>query len=189
MKKLLLFLFLSILVTQYLSNFSPVLAATTVTLQTFDPQISPNQTATVIIDITSTDETLGTDLVLTYDPTILKPTAITPGTVYPNYSDTDLSENSGTLYISAVSDLTQGTTPNGQFASVTFTALKPGYSDMGIAFDPEDSSLSGVIPFDGSDENLLTPPDGTFPIFVKQPNLFVRLWNTIVSFFSFLLPR
>ena len=166
----------------------PALAYTAALLQTDKTTLSPNQTFNLTINLTSNDSTLGTDLVLTYDPTVLQPTSVTPGNLYPTYSNYDLESTNGTLLVSAVSDFTQGTTPNGLFATVTFTAIGPGESSIALAFDPEDSALSGVIPFAGSSENLLEPPS-PLTVTVVQPNIFARLWHTLVSFFSFLLPR
>ncbi len=159
MKKL-LHLFSSIscfllLVTCYLLLVSPVLAATSLSLTGPTEKLSINKSFSVTVSITSTDNTLGTDLVLAYDPDLLRFDSVTPGTIYPNYSKSDQT-TAGKVTVSAVSDFTKGVTPNGTYATISFTPLKSGQTDISLAFDAQNPALSGVTPFEGDQANLLT---------------------------------
>ena len=145
-----------LLATGYWLLASPAHAATSLELTTPKSSLPINKAFDVVINITSDDNTLGTDVVLNYDPQILRLDSVAPGTLYPNYSKVNGQTTTGTVNISAVSDFTSGITPNGTYATLIFTPLKGGTTDISLAFDPSNTALTGVIPFEGDSPSVLS---------------------------------
>lgn len=167
----LLKIILLLLVTCNLSLVSASLvhAATSISLTTQTPRVKVNQTFDVSINLTSTDTTLGTDIVLKYDPQILELTSVTPGTLYPNYPPNVSGQTTtGQVNISAVSDFSSGVTPNGTFATLKFTPLKAGQTEVIFAYAPGDTALTGVIPLEGNTPNLLVAAPSPLAITIQD---------------------
>ena len=131
-------------------------AATKLSLSTAEPVLRVNQAFEVVIQIASDDATLGADAVIKYDPEMLELTKVTPGSVYANYSDVGSKDANGVINVSGVADLTEAVSPNGILARLTFVPLKTGKTKVEFVYEADSTSSTGVIPFEGSNGNLIT---------------------------------
>lgn len=159
MKRLLVVLIT--LITSFTSFTAVISAATSLSLSSSTTSPKVGQEFTVTLTITSSDSTLGTDVVLAYDHNLIDFTSVTPGTIYPNYSPAQAPTTPGKVFISAVSDFTKGVTPTGTFATVAFTPKAAGTTQIALDYQPQATNLTQVIPFDPENStNLLSqaPP-------------------------------
>jgi len=163
---------------------TPTFANTTISLSNPNEKITQNIPFEITVNITSTDNTLGTDLVLQYNPDVLKLNSVTPGSVYPNFSNLENLLTNGTLHISGASDFSKGTIPNGLFATISFTSLKSKSTQISVAYDPTDSSLTGVIPFEGNETNLLNQTPQSLEISINKQNFFSKIKYFFIQLFS-----
>lgn len=161
---------------------------TKLSLTTQSGKVRVGQEFQVEAVLSSTFNTLGTDLVLQYDPQQLALTKVVPGDVYPEFSDTqNLSQQTqedGTVYLSAVADFQRGAVPDGVLATLYFTPLKSGSTTIHILYDSNDSTLSGVIPFEGTENNLLSQAPEPLTVQVQAVSWWRQIWNSIIQFFS-----
>ncbi len=108
--------------------------------QTFDIEITLNP---------GSDSIYSTDIYILYDSSILKPTTVTAGSLFPTVSN-DLSQ-SGKVYIAAmVNDPTSAVSSSGTIAKITFQALKEGSTSLSF-----DCSSSKIIKNDANGTNVL----------------------------------
>ncbi len=161
MKKLLVFLtsiFLFFLIPLWLSS---VFAANFEFDQT-SVNVSNNQTFNIAVTLNpGSDSIYSTDIYLVYDATILKPTNVAAGSLFPTVSN-DLSQ-SGKVYIAAmVNDPTTSVSSSGTVATVTFQALKEGTTNLTF-----DCSSSKIIKNDANGTNVIVcSQNGTSSIVV-----------------------
>lgn len=95
------------------------------------------------------DKIYSADIYINYDAGLLKPTAVSAGSLFPTVSN-DLS-TSGKIYIAAmVNDPTAAISTSGTVATITFQALKDGSSSLSF-----DCNLSKIIKDDANASNVL----------------------------------
>ena len=134
----------------------------------------------VNIEILAFEKTLGTDLKINYDHNQLELIKVTPGPVYPNFTNLqDLNEIQGKLYLSGAADITAGTIPNGNLVNLKFIPQKAGQTSIKVVYDPADTTSTAVIPFTGDSFNLITQPPEPLIINIKADHWWQRIFNWI----------
>ena len=185
-KLLLLLLFLGIISV----CLPPVVKAqqTQIFLFTTDNEVKLNSEFLVNVNIRSDQNTLGTDLVISYDAQALSLVEVIPGVVYQDFSKTDnsmgKSEQNGLIYLSGIADFNRGVIPVGNIAALKFIPLKTGSTEIEVLFDSSDSTLTGVIPFEGNEANLLAQAPQLLFIDVLPDKWWLKIWSLITGLFK-----
>jgi cohesin domain-containing protein len=109
------------------------------------------------IDISSVQNTLGTDIKLVYETDKLELVEVVSGEIYPNFTNPEsLIEVGGELFLSGVSNFTKGVVPNGELVKIKFQPIQSGKTEIEVVYDLMDTTATAVIPFEGDELNLLT---------------------------------
>lgn len=157
-------------------------------LSTDQSQVEVESQLAVTVNVNTTQNTLGTDVVVKYDPNSLELVSVTPGDLYQDFSDTtsafELAKSEGKVTLSGVADLNTGTVANGVFATLNFVPLTETSTQIEILYDEADSTLSGIIPFEGNEANILTEAPQPLEIEVVSNNFFKRMWIFIKEIFA-----
>lgn len=157
-------------------------------LSTDQSQVEVESQLAVTVNVNTTQNTLGTDVVVKYDPNSLELVSVTPGDLYQDFSDTnnilELAKSEGKVTLSGVADLNTGTVANGVFATLNFVPLTETTTQIEILYDETDSTLSGIIPFEGNEVNILTEAPQPLEIEVVSNNFFNRMWIFIKEIFA-----
>lgn len=113
-----------------------------------DYQVGENIAVKVRVS-TGGHSSLGTDLVLRYDPTILEASssAITVGKIYNEYPMRVVDEQEGLVKISGIGSLSEKQSFNGSgiFATINFRALKTGKTNLLIDYTAKATNDSNII--------------------------------------------
>lgn len=109
--------------------------------------VNTNETFKVEVELTTDAFTIGTDLILKYDPKVLEivaldKTASTVGKIYKDYPANSFDAN-GTIAVSGVST-DKGFIGKGIFASLNFKAKSKGATKITIDFKPNVTIDSNV---------------------------------------------
>ncbi len=155
--------------------------AAEVFLSTANASPKINERFMVTVNLAGNDQTLGTDIVLRYDPARLIAQEVTEGTLYPTYNPAGaarVNKESGLIVLSGSTGLGQSVPANGVFGSVSFVTLKEGTTSIMLDYEPGMTNKTGVI--NPSGEELLTSAPTPLAITVKRQSLF----GTLLSFFQ-----
>lgn len=155
--------------------------AAQVSLTTTSPSPKVNERFAVTIALAGGDETLGTDVVLRYNPASLVVQEVMEGTLYPTYNpagEARINKDAGLVVLSGSTGFGQSVQANGVFGSVSFVAIKDGKSAVTLDYEPGMTNKTGVIGSAG--EELLTSAPAPLPITVKRQSLF----GSLLSFFQ-----
>lgn len=173
MKKITVFL-----ISTFLFFFIPLLVNSVLAANFgFDKNsVNVNNNETFDISITinpGSDSIYSTDIYLIYDATILKPTKVTAGSLFPTVSN-DISQ-SGKVYIAAmVNDPTSSVSSSGTVATITFQAIKEGTTSLTF-----DCSNSKIVKNDANGTNVLVcSQNGTSSIVVGSGQSSTSTTNT-----------
>lgn len=108
---------------------------------------------TVTAYISSNDrKTDGTDVVINYDPKILSVEIIGPekkvmavSDIYSEYPSNNVGDNDGTLKVSGISNIPDGTAVNGVLGSVIFSAKGKGKTAIVVQYSPGETIESNMV--------------------------------------------
>lgn len=166
------------LVTSLISINSAQAQSTEILLSVSKEKIKLKTPFTVNVAVSSNENTLGTDLKLSFDPDKLELLEVVPGEVYPNFSNPEsLTEANGEIYLSGVAEITKGIVPNGNLASINFQSKSPGKTEINVVYDLSNTTSTAVIPFEGDEVNLLTQAPEPLVIEIKKASWWQRLWQ------------
>lgn len=99
----------------------------------------------VSINIDSTKATDGTDVILTYNPSLLKVTVpVAVGTIYDDYPLNSVDEKTGKVSISGISSTPDGKIVQGVFGTATFIAKALGKTIISVDFTKGSTTDSNV---------------------------------------------
>lgn len=127
------------------------------TLSSRSSEYSVGDTVAVDIDIsTGGYPTLGTDVIIKYDPNILEITSVASildGDTYPEYPSKNFDQKSGLVSISGINSLT-GNEFNGvgKFATINFRAKEAGTANISFDFIPGGTADSNIIKLGAGNE-------------------------------------
>jgi Cohesin domain/Right handed beta helix region len=86
----------------------------------------------------------GADMVIHYDPTVLKVTGITPGSVFPATSVLGNNLTTGEINISSVANQGQPVTASGTLATIQFQVIGSGQTPVTLDFNPNSEAHSNM---------------------------------------------
>lgn len=158
-----------------------VVQAAEVSLAIFTPSTKINEGFTVTINLAGNDLTMGTDIVLRYDPTRLIAQKVSEGTIYPTYNPAvtaRINKDVGIIVLSGSTGVGQSVPANGVFGTISFVALKDGKTNITFEYEPGMTNKTGVISPTG--EELLTTKPLPLSVTIKQPSFF----GALLSFFQ-----
>lgn len=131
--------------------FINIIFTTPVFAQTATLSLSPasgtfNKSCTFSLQInlnTGGVQTDGTDAILIYDSSRFTATAITSGTIYPDYPGNNIDETNGKITVSGLASVSSAFSGSGTLATVNFTvkdAAQSGATQVKFDFDPNDKA-------------------------------------------------
>lgn len=121
------------------------------TLQASKSSLKVGENVTIQINEFSPKPTDGTDVVILYDPKLLKiqpaangsPVLVT--TMYNQYPVNSVDEKNGRITVSGISSKSGGTLTQGFFGSVVFRAQAPGKTTVSLDYTPGKTTDSNII--------------------------------------------
>ncbi len=155
--------------------------AAQVSLATATPLPKVNERFAVMINLAGGDQTLGTDVVLRYDPQRLIAQEAVEGTLYPTYNpagEARINKDAGLVVLSGSTGFGQTVPANGVFGIVSFVALKEGKTTITLEYEPGMTNKTGVISPSGAE--LLTSAPAPLSVTVKRQSFF----SALLSFFQ-----
>lgn len=162
--------------------------AAQLSLSTENNEVKVDSPFEVEVNVSSIQTSLGTDVVIKYDPAVLDLVSIKPGTLYQDFSDTEAAiqaaKKDGIIRLSGVADFNKGTVANGVLGTLSFNALSESSTKVDILYDESDPTLSGVIPFEGNKDNLLTQAPQPLKLEIVSNSFFKRLLAFFRDVFS-----
>lgn len=170
MNKIPFFLTLPLLLFFVLIPHQAILAATL--SFTGEPNATVNTPYTVDLILSGGEDTLGTDAVILYDPTILKAVSVSEGTLYPTYNpslNARINHEKGKIVLSGSTGFNSLIKATGVFGKITFTPLKKGKAVLRFDYAKNDTSKSGIIDASGMDLVSLEPSTLTVSVAPESP--------------------
>jgi len=117
---------------------------------TYSAAVGSTITVGVVIN-PGTDAVSSSDVHITYDPAILQPITVTPGTYFPSVTNS-LASGNVSIY-GTVNDAASSKTGDGTIATVTFNVLSNGSTTLKYFCDTSSAVTSSVIKYDPSNIN------------------------------------
>lgn len=100
----------------------------------------------VEVQIATTEQTDGADVILKYDPKVLQAMTINTGTIYPEYPIKTIDAVAGTISISGVSGtVATAFSDQGIFGNIEFKALRAGQTVVAVVYTAEATVDSNVL--------------------------------------------
>lgn len=112
----------------------------------------------------------GTDAYVLYDNSRLTATSVTPGTIFSEYSGTNVDDSSGKVSVSGLASVSKGFNGSGVLATINFTVKEnapSGATQIKFDFDPNNMSKttdSNVVQRGTVAETLNSVVNGTYTI-------------------------
>lgn len=148
-----------------ISQTKEVFKPTVVSLSAPKTSLKIGEKIAVAINISSNKKTVGTDLVIKYDPKLLSvetagtsKNPVRVGKIYNDYPSNSLESKPGRITISGITDSPAGVLANGLFGSIVFQAKAPGLANIILDFTPGQTTDSNVIE-SGTGQDLLQKVD------------------------------
>jgi len=121
-----------------------------VSLTTSSTNVKVGDQISVVITITSTALTDGTDLIINFDPKALEVVPITNvpvsgGSIYTEYPNNKLDLTKGIIAVSGISSEKDGRLANGVFGTIIFKAKALGNTNINVMYSPGATDESNVI--------------------------------------------
>lgn len=134
---------------------------TVITLSAPKTSLRVGEEIKVEINISSNSKTVGTDLVIKYDPKLLSvetvgtsKNPVQVGTIYRDYPLNSLESSVGRITVSGITDSQGGVLASGLFGSIVFQAKSQGVANINLDFNPSQTTDSNVIE-SGTGQDLL----------------------------------
>lgn len=132
--------------------------------------------------LTGGENTLGTDMVLNYDPKTLEVSSIKESSLYPNYqppSAKRIDSMKGKIVLSGSANISNAIKSEGVFATLSIKAIKSGQTKLSFDYAPGATNKTGIIDFAGNE--LLTSPPKDLILNISSPNPLVSIVSGILS--------
>ncbi len=162
-------LFLIVFLSLFFFYSDPTLAASGASMNvsparaTYD--INSSFTLNINLD-TGNAGTLGTDLIMSFDNSILEVVDIRPGSVYSTYIGKTINNSGGTLRISGIVQPGEVYKGSGVFVTLVMKAKKEGSANVSFLFTPQDRNDSNVATYSG--DILASVQNGEYTIKTKH---------------------
>lgn len=130
----------------------------------------------VKIFLSGSEETLGSDVILLFDPQVLNAETITPSKLYPTYNPAGKSRIDtvkGKILLSGSAGIGKSVAALGEFATIDFKALKPGSTSLKFDYEKGSTTKTGVVSPSGKE--LLVSQPNALSINVAYPSFIQKL--------------
>lgn len=141
---------------------------------------------TIPVKLSGGEMTLGTDLVISFDPQKIQVVRVEGGSLYPSYNPVEkqrIDEEKGLITISGSATYGKLVKAEGDFAAINLVPLSSGKTTLQIKYTKGSTTETGVIDQKGNDLLSTEPPPLILEI--KSPSIFFRLQ----TFFSRIFQR
>lgn len=152
-----------------------------------EPKTSVNSLYTLSIVLSGDEQTLGTDTVILYDPTMIRAVSVSEGSLYPTYTPSQtarINHEKGKIVLSGSTGFNAPVLATGIFGKITFSPLKKGNTVLRLDYSSGDTSKTGVIDFKGTD--LLSTMPKPLALTIANESPIEVLWRYTTKFFPFL---
>jgi len=132
---------------------------------------------------TNGKETLGTDVVITYEPVFLEAVKITPGTLYPNYppGGQRIDQVAGKVYLSGAANFGAPVSESGLFGTIIFKGRVPGKTAISFDWEEGSTTKTSIVPYVGYANLLKAPPEG-LTLSIKEKSLWDKFLDLLKNF-------
>ncbi len=175
MRKFLLVLGLVIL---FLFSNQEILAASlNLSSSNSTPQVGEEFWVEVYLD-TQNQATLGTDVILIFDPQFFEAKEIQEGVIYPSYPGKKIDNEQGKIFLSGVANYGAPVSISGVLGKIKFMPKKQGKGEISFAWEPGRTDLTNIVPYQGSD-NLLSQAPQTLGLQIEKQTLIGKIIELI----------
>lgn len=102
----------------------------------------------------------GADVVLQYDPAVLRYVSHQAGSLFPNQPGFDVNQQTGRIYLSGVANQGSPINTAGQMARLQFEALRPGPATVSFVWSVNSTTDTNIVSYNQVNTDLLSsPPD------------------------------
>lgn len=122
-------------------------------------------------------DTLGTDVILVFEPGVLEATGIEEGNLYSSYLGKKIDNDQGRVYLSGATGYGKPVRQSGVLGKVGFLAKAPGETKISFEWQAGETNDTNVVPYEGN-EDLLSMKPNDFEVTIKQ----LSLWEKIITF-------
>lgn len=176
MKKILLLLFL-------ISTIS--VSAADIKLVSEKTKVLVGDKLSIKIVLSGSEETLGSDVILLYDPKMLSVESVTPSKLYPTYNPAGKSRidaTKGKILLSGSAGIGKPVSALGEFATISFVTQKTGTTEVKFDYQAGSTTKTGVVSPAGKE--LLMSEPSTLDINISNPSFFQKLVNWVNNLFK-----
>lgn len=128
--------------------------AAELTLEAEKTSVVAGEMFNVNVNLSGKEPTVGTDLVLTYDPKIVQIIGVESNQLYPVYNpaaSSRVNASTGTVKLSGSANFGKPVNADGTFAMLKVKTLAPGSATMSISYKKGSTTLSGVLGKNGQE--------------------------------------
>lgn len=178
-------IFAFILTILFLLFIPSTVSASELKLSTQKKVLSVGETFKVDINLTGGEATLGTDIIINYDPAFLEAISLEEGSLYPSYQPIPAKRilaDQGKINLSGSANINQPVKAEGIFGTTTFKSKKSGNTVISFDYDKTATNKTGVINFSG--QNLLSGTPENLPVDISSPNPVASFLKMLFSPFS-----
>jgi hypothetical protein len=132
-------------------------------------------------------ETLGTDVVILFDPKVLEAVEIKPGIIYPNYPEQakDIDNVHGKIYFSGSTNINAPRVAEGELGEIFFRSKKAGETTLSFSWNGQNETTdSNIVPYK-EELDLLSQEPASLTISLREASAFEKVSNFLRRIFSF----
>lgn len=168
------FLFILGLIIFFLFSVQKASAASlNLSSSTSEPRVSEEFWVEVYLD-TQTQETLGTDVILSFDLQFLEAKEIKEGKLYPSYPGKKIDNNQGRIYLSGVASYGNPVSTSGVLGEIKFLAKKQGGTQISFDWQSGRTDLTSIVPYKGQTD-LVTQKPQSLNLSVEKQTLMGKI--------------
>mgnify|MGYP001615798673 FL=1 len=139
----------------------------------------------VKVVLSGSEETLGSDVILLFDPKMLSVESVTPSKLYPTYNPAGklrVDDKNGRILLSGSAAIGKPVEALGEFATINFVTQKAGSTQVKFDYQAGSTTKTGVVSPTGKE--LLMSKPSTLGINISNPSFFQKLVNWINNLFK-----
>lgn len=175
MRKFLLVLGLAIL---FLFSSQEILAAS-LNLSSSNSTLQVGEEFWVEVHLdTQNQETLGTDVILIFDPQFFEAKEIQEGVIYPSYPGKKIDNEQGKIFLSGVANFGTPVTISGVLGKIKFMPKKQGEGQISFAWESGRTDLTNIVPYQGN-VDLLSQQPQPLEFKIEKQSLFGKIIELI----------
>lgn len=165
--------------------------AAELTLEAEKTSVAVGETLNINVNLSGNEPTVGTDLVLKYDPKIVQVIGVESNQLYPVYNpaaSSRMNASTGTIKLSGSANFGKPVNANGTFAMLKVKMLMSGTATLQISYKKGSTTLSGVLGTNGQELLSFAPKALTIKVTgdMKKQSTSVQSSNSnpVLGFFQ-----